>query len=60
MSRTERTRLKWTFGKGYKLDRDCRDDGCDHYECHGWKRPERRKARRDAKAALRRNPEEAR
>ena len=59
MSRTERTRVRPIYTRhdgGYSvymtLDRDCRDEGCNHYGCHGWKRPATRKERHDAAALL--------
>ncbi len=58
MARTERRR--WTWDRtGGTLDTSARDSGCDHWGCHGWKRPARRDERHRAKAAMRREPDTA-
>ncbi len=61
MARTERKRLVWRgdkFGQWQRVASE-RDDSCQHWECNGWKRPARRRARRKALASLRRDPEAA-
>jgi hypothetical protein len=54
MARTERKHLVWAPDWTFHLDRNGRDNGCSCYGCSGWKRIARRKARREAKAALKR------
>lgn len=59
MAHTERRR--WipgaTYGDSPRLDPNGRDDGCQHWGCNRWKRPDRRAKRHAAKALLRRDPD---
>jgi hypothetical protein len=58
VARTERTRFTQTsYGENATITRDARDDGCQHWTCNRWKRPDRRARRHTAKTLLRRDPD---